>query len=62
MPVVDGRRLSRKLVRDGLQALSTAGWLSADAPSRIWAEWLAGGSHWSRPWGLAVLGLFLREA
>jgi asparagine synthase (glutamine-hydrolysing) len=47
------------LVRDGLQRLADDGWLSSDAPDRVWADWTAGISHWSRPWGLSVLGHFL---
>ena len=47
------------LVRDGLQHLAAGGWISADAPDRIWADWQRGASHWSRPWGLSVLGHFL---
>jgi asparagine synthase (glutamine-hydrolysing) len=46
-------------VRDGLQRLTEAGWLAADAPDRVWTEWQRGASHWSRPWGLSVLGHFL---
>jgi asparagine synthase (glutamine-hydrolysing) len=49
-------------VRDGLQRLTAAGWLAADAPDRVWTEWQRGASHWSRPWGLSVLGHFLAEA
>ena len=49
------------LVRDGLRRLSDAGWLAADAPDRVWTDWQRGVSHWSRPWGLAVLGHFLNQ-
>ena len=47
------------VVRDGLQRLASAGWIAADAPDRVWADWQRGASHWSRPWGLSVLGHFL---
>ena len=47
------------LVRDGLQRLSAGGWISDEAPDRIWSDWQRGASHWSRPWGLSVLGHFL---
>jgi asparagine synthase (glutamine-hydrolysing) len=47
------------VVRDGLQRLASAGWIAAEAPDRVWADWQRGASHWSRPWGLSVLGHFL---
>jgi asparagine synthase (glutamine-hydrolysing) len=50
------------LVRDGMQQLAAAGWIAAEAPERVWAEWQAGRVHWSRPWGLGVLGHFLAAA
>ena len=48
------------LVRDGLGALAAEGWVRPDAPDRVWTAWKAGSTHWSRPWGLSVLGHFLR--
>src|SRR4029077_1711481 len=33
-----------------------------EAPARVWDAWTAGRVHWSRPWGLAVLGHFLDGA
>jgi asparagine synthase (glutamine-hydrolysing) len=50
------------VVRDGLERLARLGWIAADAPGRIWRAWDGGRVHWSRPWGLAVLGHFLDEA
>ena len=47
------------LVHDGLQRLADSGWITADAPDRVWNDWRRGVSHWSRPWGLSVLGHFL---
>jgi asparagine synthase (glutamine-hydrolysing) len=47
------------VVRDGLQRLAGGGWVTRDAPDRIWTDWRRGVSHWSRPWGLSVLGHFL---
>ncbi len=47
------------LVRDGLARLAEGGWVTRQAPDRIWADWQRGASHWSRPWGLSVLGHFL---
>jgi asparagine synthase (glutamine-hydrolysing) len=49
-------------VREGLAHLAESQWLAKPAPARIWSEWCGGASHWSRPWGLAVLGHFLRGA
>src|SRR6185369_13221125 len=46
-------------VHDGLTRLADSGWVTRETPDRIWTEWRAGVSHWSRPWGLAVLGHFL---
>jgi asparagine synthase (glutamine-hydrolysing) len=46
-------------VRDGLAQLAGAGWVQPAVPSRVWTDWRSGRSHWSRPWGLAVLGHFL---
>jgi len=50
------------LVRDGLSRLAAGGWIATDAPDRVWTDWQRGVSHWSRPWGLSVLGHFLAEA
>jgi asparagine synthase (glutamine-hydrolysing) len=47
------------LVRDGMRALAVTGWVAADAPDRVWSEWQSRTVHWSRPWGLAVLGHLL---
>jgi asparagine synthase (glutamine-hydrolysing) len=47
------------LVRDGLDRLAAGGWITHDAPDRVWTAWQRGASHWSRPWGLSVLGHFL---
>jgi len=47
------------IVREGLDRLAGAGWIAADAPDRVWNEWQSGASHWSRPWGLSILGHFL---
>lgn len=44
------------LVRDGMARLAAAGWVAADAPARVWQAWESGAVHWTRPWGLAVLG------
>jgi asparagine synthase (glutamine-hydrolysing) len=49
-------------VRDGLRQLGDGGWIEEDAPQRVWDAWKAGTVHWSRPWGLAVLGHCLAGA
>ena len=46
-------------VRDGLDQLAAGGWIRRDAPDRILSDWRTGVAHWSRPWGLSVLGHFL---
>ncbi|HEV3063554.1 MAG TPA: asparagine synthase (glutamine-hydrolyzing) [Vicinamibacterales bacterium] len=46
-------------VRDGLNLLARDGWINREGPSRVWREWLEGRVHWTRPWGLGVLGHFL---
>ena len=46
-------------VHDGLRQLAADGWIRHDAPDRVWAAWRDGLVHWSRPWGLSVLGHFL---
>jgi len=60
-----GRWMSGELgpfVREGLQRLADSGWVVRDAPDRVWADWRRGVCHWSRPWGLSVLGHFLPSA
>ncbi len=48
-------------VQDGLRRLSDAGWIAPAAPDAMWNAWRQGSTHWSRPWGLGVLGHFLRS-
>jgi len=47
------------VVQDGLQQLAAGGWVTAQTPERVLNEWRRGAAHWSRPWGLSVLGHFL---
>jgi asparagine synthase (glutamine-hydrolysing) len=47
------------LVHAGLDRLAAGGWIAANAPARVWNDWRRGVTHWSRPWGLSVLGHFL---
>ncbi|MDP1569816.1 MAG: asparagine synthase (glutamine-hydrolyzing) [Vicinamibacterales bacterium] len=49
----------RDLVRGGLADLEAGGWLAPGVPDMIWTAWQARRLHWTRPWGLAVLGRFL---
>jgi len=50
------------VVHDGLCRLAVRGWITPDAPARVWQAWTSGEAHWSRPWGLAILGHFLDGA
>ena len=50
------------LVRDGLSQLAASGWLAPEAPDRVWDSWRAGLTHWTRPWGLGVLGHLLKDS
>jgi asparagine synthase (glutamine-hydrolysing) len=47
------------VVRDGLQRLAESGWITTGTPQRVLSDWQRGVTHWSRPWGLSVLGHFL---
>jgi asparagine synthase (glutamine-hydrolysing) len=47
------------LVQDGLQRLAEHGWVTKQTPERVLNDWHRGMAHWSRPWGLSVLGHFL---
>ncbi|PYR47610.1 MAG: hypothetical protein DMF89_18510, partial [Acidobacteria bacterium] len=46
-------------VRDGMRQLAAEQWITADTPDRVWTAWKSGAVHWTRPWGLSVLGHFL---
>ncbi len=47
------------IVQEGLQRLADGGWVTPNTPDRVWTEWRNGVTHWTRPWGLSVLGHFL---
>jgi len=47
------------MVDAGMRRLARAGWIDDAVPDRVWSDWRKGAAHWSRPWGLAVLGHFL---
>lgn len=49
----------KPIVKEGMRALARAGWIDRAAPEAVWIAWRAGRVHWSRPWGLAVLGHFI---
>ncbi len=49
-------------VQGGLARLADRRWITPDAPARVWNEWVSGRVHWTRPWGLAILGHFLDGA
>jgi asparagine synthase (glutamine-hydrolysing) len=52
----------RELTREGIDALVAHQWVDAQAAERVWAEWDRGQAHWSRVWGLGILGRFLERA
>ena len=52
----------REPVREGLHALASCGWIAPHAPDEVWSAWQRGQAHWSRAWGLGMLGRFLEEA
>jgi asparagine synthase (glutamine-hydrolysing) len=52
----------RDVARQGLQSAVSLGWVNARAAADVWQDWERGRAHWSRAWGLSVLGLFLQEA
>jgi asparagine synthase (glutamine-hydrolysing) len=47
------------VVQDGLHRLAESGWITSGTPERVLSDWHRGVVHWSRPWGLSVLGHFL---
>ncbi len=52
----------REAVRDGLDTLATSGWVQPTAPDAVWTAFERGQAHWSRAWGLGMLGRFLADA
>jgi asparagine synthase (glutamine-hydrolysing) len=47
------------VVQDGLRQLADSGWITGETPERVLSDWHRGAAHWSRAWGLSVLGHFL---
>jgi len=52
----------RETARDGLQALAAGGWIRPAAADEVWVAFERRQAHWSRVWGLAMLGRFLEAA
>jgi len=50
------RRELRDYTRAGILSAERSGWIMPGEGERIWREWECGRQHWSRAWGLAVLG------
>ena len=46
----------------GIESAVALGWVNARAAAAVWGDWQRGRAHWSRAWGLSVLGQFLQEA
>ena len=46
----------------GIESSVALGWVNARAAAAVWGDWERGRAHWSRAWGLSVLGQFLQEA
>ena len=46
-------------VQDGMRALASRGWIRPETPDAVWRAWKSGVAHWTRPWGLGVLGLMV---
>lgn len=51
----------REMTREGIDALVARQWVDARAAERVWSEWDRGQAHWSRVWGLGILGRFLER-
>lgn len=49
-----------EFVAEGLRSAARGGWIAPHAPEALATAWRTRACHWSRPWGLAVLGHFLR--
>jgi asparagine synthase (glutamine-hydrolysing) len=48
-------------VRDGVAYAAAGGWIAESTPSQVHRDWQARACHWSRPWGLAILGHMVRH-
>lgn len=52
----------RETTLRGIESSVALGWVNARGAAAVWGDWERGRAHWSRAWGLSVLGQFLREA
>jgi asparagine synthase (glutamine-hydrolysing) len=52
----------RETALRGIESAVALGWVNARAAAAVWGDWERGRAHWSRVWGLSVLGQFLQEA
>ena len=52
----------RETALRGIESAVALGWVNAGAAAAVWGDWERGRAHWSRAWGLSVLGQFLQEA
>ena len=52
----------RETALRGIESAVALGWINARAAAGVWGDWERGRAHWSRAWGLSVLGQFLQEA
>lgn len=52
----------RETALRGIESAVALGWVNARGAAAVWGDWERGRAHWSRAWGLSVLGQFLQEA
>ena len=52
----------RETALRGIESSVALGWINARAAASVWGDFERGRAHWSRAWGLSVLGQFLQEA
>ena len=52
----------RETALRGIESSVALGWVNARSAAAVWGDWERGRAHWSRAWGLSVLGQFLQEA
>jgi len=52
----------RETTLRGIESSVALGWINARAAASVWGDFERGRAHWSRAWGLSVLGQFLQEA
>jgi asparagine synthase (glutamine-hydrolysing) len=52
----------RETTLRGIESSVALGWVNARGAAAVWGDWERGRAHWSRAWGLSVLGQYLQEA